>query len=218
MSRSAKRKVRYGIAASLLCFGSPSPAISADGDSIYQRKEAEGAITLSNVPDDDSFQLFIAAPIAKAAFESLPAYGQAKTVASLATRVARFRDLVASVARTTAIDPRLLHAMIAVESGYNPQAVSPRGAIGLMQLMPATAKRYGITDMRDPEQNILGGARYLSDLMRMFNNDLNLAIAAYNAGENAVLRHGRQIPPYQETRAYVPKVLALYERLGSMAI
>lgn len=218
MSRYARRKTRYGIAASLIWFGSLAPAFCADGDSIYQRKGTEGAITLSNVPDDDSFQLFIAAPIAKAAFASLPAYGQASNVASLASRVARFRELVAAVAQTTAVDPRLLHAMIAVESGYNPQAVSPKGAIGMMQLMPATARRYGITDMRDPQQNILGGARYLSDLLRMFNNDLNLAVAAYNAGENAILRHGRQIPPYQETRAYVPKVLALYERLGSMAI
>lgn len=218
MRLSLCRPRRFPIAIGLAWLIGATPALGADGDAIYQRKGNDGQITLSNIPTDSSYQLLISAPIAKAAFTSLPKYGQASNVASLANRVARYREIVASVAENTAIDPRLLHAMIAVESGYNPKALSPKGAVGLMQLMPATARRYGVADIHDPQQNIQGGARYLGDLLRLFNNNMRLAIAAYNAGENAVIRHGFTIPPYQETRAYVPKVLALYEKLGKMEI
>jgi soluble lytic murein transglycosylase-like protein len=87
-----------------------------------------------------------------------------------------------------------------------------------MQLLPATAKRYGVADSLDARQNIRGGARYLADLLRLFKNDTRLALAAYNAGENAVWRHGGKIPPYRETEAYVPRVLALYRRFESAAL
>lgn len=194
------------------------PARSAEPDAIYQRIRDGGSIELSNVPEDDSFQILIATPIAEAAFRSLPPYVPETSVGSLTSRVARFRELVSTVAQRHALDPRLLHALIAVESGYNPQAVSPKGAVGLMQLMPGTARRYGVQDPRDPLQNVQAGARYLSDLLRMFGNDIPLALAAYNAGEQAVIRHGRRIPPYAETAAYVPKVLALYRKFESLAI
>lgn len=110
------------------------------------------------------------------------------------------------------INAALVHAVINAESGYNSAAISRAGAQGLMQLMPGTAKRYAVKDAFDPAQNIRGGTRYLRDLLVMFDNNLELAIAAYNAGENAVIRHGRKIPPYRETQAYVPKVLRLYEK------
>jgi soluble lytic murein transglycosylase-like protein len=106
----------------------------------------------------------------------------------------------------------LLHAVIRVESAYNPSAVSSAGAVGLMQLMPGTAQRYGVVDRTDPVQNIEGGARYLRDLMAMFGSDLTLAIAAYNAGENAVIKYNNSIPPYPETQNYVRQVLSLYRR------
>jgi soluble lytic murein transglycosylase-like protein len=99
--------------------------------------------------------------------------------------------------------------MIQVESNYNPRAVSPKGARGLMQLMPETASRYGVRSIFDPRENIDGGVRYLKDLLALFNSDLRLAIAAYNAGENAVQRFNG-IPRYTETQNYVKKVLALY--------
>jgi soluble lytic murein transglycosylase-like protein len=108
--------------------------------------------------------------------------------------------------------------VISVESRYNVKAVSKKGASGLMQLMPETAKRYGVADIFDPLQNIRAGAQYLRDLLKMFNNDMRLALAAYNAGENAVVRHGSKIPPYRETTAYVPKVLAFYKQLGSLKL
>jgi len=119
-----------------------------------------------------------------------------------------------SAARQAALDPALVHALIYVESRYNPAARSPKGAIGLMQLMPDTALRYGVTKaVHAPEANLRAGTRYLSDLMTMFDNRVDLALAAYNAGENAVLRYGLRIPPYRETREYVPAVLARYRDL-----
>jgi soluble lytic murein transglycosylase-like protein len=93
--------------------------------------------------------------------------------------------------------------------------VSRAGAVGLMQLMPETAKRYKVTDRHDPEQNIRGGAQYLRDLLRMFNNDLHLTIAAYNAGEKAVMKYGNRIPPFRETLAYVPKVMKFYKQYST---
>lgn len=119
---------------------------------------------------------------------------------------------VARHASVLRLDSALLHAVIAAESGYNPVALSPRGAMGLMQLMPGTARRYGVRDPFDPEQNLRGGSRYLRDLLQRFDNNIELALAAYNAGEEAVVRHGNRVPPYRETQEYVPLVLGLYER------
>ncbi len=123
----------------------------------------------------------------------------------------KFQKLVIDVATRHNIESELISAIIHVESYYNPRAESSAGALGLMQLMPETARRYGVSNRQNPEQNIEGGVRYLSELMSMFGNDLNLVLAAYNAGENAVKRHGNRIPPYPETRLYVAKVLKLYK-------
>lgn len=118
------------------------------------------------------------------------------------------KRLVADVAAQVQISPHLLHAVIAAESGYIARAVSPRGAIGLMQLMPATAARFGARDPYAARQNVLAGASYLKWLMARFENDMELVLAAYNAGEQAVFKAGMRIPPYPETQAYVPRVLA----------
>jgi len=107
------------------------------------------------------------------------------------------------------IDPVLVRAVIQVESSFDPKCVSHRGAKGLMQLMPETAGRYGVKSIFDPEQNISGGVHYLSDLLKMFPRDLPRALAAYNAGENAVLRYAG-IPPYDETMTYVKRALTVY--------
>jgi soluble lytic murein transglycosylase-like protein len=124
---------------------------------------------------------------------------------------AHYVDLIARVAKEQRVDPALLHAVVTVESAYNPHARSPKGATGLMQLMPDTAKRYGVTDLVNPTENLRAGAMYLRDLAAMFDNNLRLVLAAYNAGEGAVARSGNRIPPYPETRAYVPRVLKHYE-------
>ena len=107
--------------------------------------------------------------------------------------------------------------MVRAESAYRSDAVSSKGAVGLMQLMPGTAERYGVTDRRDPAQNLRGGTEYLRDLLQMFDNDLQLALAAYNAGENAVIKYGNQIPPYNETQNYVRKVIRFYQKMDSDA-
>lgn len=114
--------------------------------------------------------------------------------------------LIREVATEHQLDFALLKAIMHVESAFNPYAVSDKGALGLMQVMPATGKRYGLDDFYDPEENIRAGARYLKDLSAMFPNKQALVIAAYNAGENAVIRH-KGIPPYKETQLYVRKVL-----------
>ncbi|MCG7927847.1 MAG: lytic transglycosylase domain-containing protein, partial [Candidatus Thiodiazotropha taylori] len=116
------------------------------------------------------------------------------------------------IAKQLHLHPGLLHAIVRVESAYDPRAVSHKGAQGLMQLMPATAKRYGVENSYDPRQNLRGGATYLKDLLRMFEYDIKLALAAYNAGENAVIKYGKQIPPYPETQKYVKKVLNEFEK------
>lgn len=126
------------------------------------------------------------------------------------------RKLINEVAAEVKIPRALLHAVIATESRYNSDAVSPRGAIGLMQLMPETALRFGAPDPYDPRDNVIAGARYLKFLLKLFGNDVELVLAAYNAGHGAVMRAGNRIPQYPETMAYVPKVLA-YMRCASNA-
>ncbi len=121
----------------------------------------------------------------------------------------KYSAYVAQSARKYNVDERLVHAVILAESAYNPNARSPVGAVGLMQLMPATARRFGVTNRRDPKQSIDGGTHYLKILLRMFNST-KLAVAGYNAGEGAVLKYNRTVPPYRETRNYVKKVLAYY--------
>jgi soluble lytic murein transglycosylase-like protein len=117
---------------------------------------------------------------------------------------------IAIVAKRHQLPSALIHAVITAESAYDSGAVSPAGAVGLMQLMPATAARYGVNNRRDPRANVLAGTRYLKDLLGMFDNNLVLALAAYNAGENAVIKYGHKIPPYEETQTYVRRVLKYY--------
>ena len=113
-------------------------------------------------------------------------------------------------ARRNRLDPALVHAVIHVESRHQAAAVSPKGAIGLMQVLPATAERFGIAEPGDPAANVAAGTRYLRRLLDQFDQRLDLALAAYNAGEGAVVRHGNRIPPYRETRDYVPSVMEKY--------
>lgn len=135
---------------------------------------------------------------------------------SVAAKRARFERLINAYARVYGLSPQLLHAVIRTESAYDHEAVSRAGAEGLMQLMPGTAARYGVKDSFNPVENVRGGAAYLRDLLDMFGQDLKLALAGYNAGENAVIRNGNQIPPYAETQNYVRQVLQYFwsERSG----
>jgi soluble lytic murein transglycosylase-like protein len=140
----------------------------------------------------------------------------------ISTNYKAVRHLLREASAVHNIDYELLQALIATESGFDPAAVSPKGAVGLMQLMPATAQRYGVKDdakqplakkLTDPKTNIGAGSSYLRDLIKMFPGKLELAVAAYNAGEGAVQRYGNKIPPYKETQNYVATVMQLYAYL-----
>jgi len=127
-------------------------------------------------------------------------------------------ELVRSTAQKYEVDPLLVHSVIQVESNYNPYAISPKGAQGIMQLMPGTARRFGVSHPFDARDNIEGGVRYLKYLQTLFPDDLRLAIAAYNAGEGAVWKFNNQIPPYPETEQYVYKVGSRYGRAKKQAL
>ena len=152
----------------------------------------------------------------------LQAHTRLQSFFDISPRYKSVRGHLRKAADHTGVDYDLLKAVIAVESGFDSQAISPKGAVGLMQLMPATAQRFGVEASRqrsvqqqlaDPAVNVPAGARYLNHLMGLFPGRLDLVLAAYNAGEGAVRRAGQAIPPFQETRNYVKAVLGIYEQL-----
>lgn len=120
-------------------------------------------------------------------------------------------QLIKSIAYRYKVPAELVHSIIDVESNYNHKAVSPKGAMGLMQLMPETAKKYGVKDIYDPRQNIEGGIKYLKDLMKLYNRRTDYVLAAYNAGQEAIKKYGG-IPPYPETKNYIEKIKASYPK------
>lgn len=123
-----------------------------------------------------------------------------------------YNNEVLAAAKQTSLEPALIHAVIATESKHNAHTKSNKGAYGLMQLLPATAHRFNVKNKNDVGQNILAGSLYLRELLNLFNGDLRLSLAAYNAGPAAVQKYKNQIPPYQETIHYVPKVLKYYQQ------
>jgi soluble lytic murein transglycosylase-like protein len=146
----------------------------------------------------------------------LPA-GTTQVVEMGTTGNPKYDEFVAQSAARNAVDPNLILAVMRQESGFNQRAKSYKGATGLMQLMPATAWRFGVTNINDPAQNIEGGARYLRFLLDSFNGDVNLTLAGYNAGENAVVNSGYRIPRYRETQNYVRSITARYDSSKSKA-
>ena len=142
----------------------------------------------------------------------IPAARSAQAVKLDSTGNPVYDDLVMKAATRYGVDPNLIFAVMRQESGFKVRARSYKGASGLMQLMPATARRFGVTDIYDPAQNIDGGTRYLRFLLDMFNDDIELALAGYNAGENAVVKSGYRVPRYRETQNYVQVISARYGR------
>jgi soluble lytic murein transglycosylase-like protein len=178
---------------------------------LYGYVDENGVPHWSNLPLEGYLLFRKDPPPAKASHAATANAVSAGTRAGDSARK-RYTELIAQVAREQEVDAALLHAIITVESGYNERAQSRKGASGLMQLTRETAQRYGVQDIWNPLENLGAGARYLRDLLRLFNDNLNLALAAYNAGEGAVIGHGYAIPPFPETRVYVPRVLQQYER------
>ncbi len=174
---------------------------------VYTGMTAGGTIVLSNFSSPEATMLLIAPSSAdKAGFDPVVA-----SPGKISAIPKAFKDMVDEAARLHDLDPNLLHAMIRVESGYNPRALSAKGARGLMQLTPDTARRFGVSDAFNPRENVRAGAEYLQWLLKLFQGDVELALAGYNAGEQAVIRAGYRIPNYSETQKYVPKVLAHYK-------
>jgi soluble lytic murein transglycosylase-like protein len=177
--------------------------------------DADGPVPrFASHPTDASFRLLIRDEPTQQA--RLPG-GSGRFDPATEARRKQIDPLIERIAGRLAVEPALVRAVIEVESRFHRVAVSPKGAVGPMQLMPATAQRYRVADRRDTGQNIEGGVAYLKDLLARFQGNVALALAAYNAGEGAVDRHGRVIPPYRETMLYVPRVLDAYLRYRSEA-
>jgi len=187
------------VAALLLVLAGSVPASAQ----IFTWRAADGSLVLSNKP-----------PAADAESVRTYAVPQASDVRATSfvpsRRSGSFDDIIDEHARRNGVRQSLVRAVIQVESAFNPFAHSPKGAMGLMQLMPATAREFGVANAYDPDQNVGAGVKYLRRLLDRYDNDERLALAAYNAGPGAVDRYGHDVPPYQETRNYVRKVLALY--------
>ncbi|HXR35656.1 MAG TPA: transglycosylase SLT domain-containing protein [Candidatus Binataceae bacterium] len=180
--------------------------VAEAGSKIYTYVDADGLRHYTDVPDNNRYKLLVLSP------QDRTESGQYYDL-SLLARATQYDSIIEKAALSAAVEPNLLRAVIVVESGFNSRAVSKRGAVGLMQLMPATATRFGVSNPYDPKQNVHGGARYLKFLIDRFGQDIHLALAAYNAGEEAVDRNGGRIPPFAETMAYVPRVLKIYRML-----
>jgi soluble lytic murein transglycosylase-like protein len=173
---------------------------------IYTYVDADGLRHYTDVPDNNRYRKLVVSP------QDRTASGDRYDMMLLA-RAGQYDAIIEKAATSASVEPNLLRAVIVVESGFNSRAVSKRGAVGLMQLMPATATRFGVSNLFDPRQNVHAGARYLKFLIDRFGQNVRLALAAYNAGEDAVDRNGGQIPPFAETMAYVPRVLKIYRLL-----
>lgn len=173
--------------------------ISAQAD-IYRYEDDEGIVHFTDAPTDKRFKIFM---------RDLRKDRQLRTKFQFASSVnpAEYENLISSCATKYGVNPSLIKAVIHTESGYNPNAVSRKGASGLMQLMPGTARSLKVSNSFDPKDNVEGGVKYLRFLLDTFRGDVSLAVAAYNAGLNKVAKYGG-IPPYNETRTYVDRVLS----------
>jgi soluble lytic murein transglycosylase-like protein len=184
-----------------------APALATAGD-VYSYVDGDGVVHFSNVPDDSRYRKVKRARGGSGVYSSSPRV-RARPVAS--ERTSQWRGQIAAAAARYALPEALLLAVMSVESNFDHRAVSEKGAMGLMQLMPGTAKDMYVVDAWDPAENIEGGARYLRILANQYQGDVVRTLAAYNAGPEAVRRAGGDVPNIPETREYVRKVVALYE-------
>ena len=174
---------------------------------IYKYTDKHGRVILTDTPKNSQYKRLV-----KTWKGWVEQKRTKQSQAMFAKNMKKFSPTVDAVARRYRLPKSLVHAVITAESAYNPNAISRAGAVGLMQLMPGTAKRYGVKNRMNPYENIHGGSRYLRDLLIMFKNDLRLALAAYNAGEGAVKKYGYKVPPYKETQTYVRRVINYYKK------
>jgi hypothetical protein len=180
-----------------LCLALVPRAASAQ---IYSWRDANGHLVLGNTPRRGAGQLVRSYPVAK------PDDSIRTTSQAASDRVQMYDGIITEHARMNDIRPDLVRAVVQVESAYNPYAKSPKGAAGLMQLMPAIVREFGVKNVFSPEENLRAGIAYLRQLLTRYENNEELALAAYNAGPNAVDKHGETVPPYRETRNYVTRI------------
>jgi hypothetical protein len=192
-----------------MSLGLSSQAALAD---IYAFTDVNGTPNFTNVPTDERYELTMRSEEPKTEPTEIAEFALNKNLGLKGSQQKMLASEINRVALRYHLDPALLHAVIATESGYITNAVSRKGALGLMQLMPDTARRYGVTDPFNPAQNIQAGTQHLNSLLKRFDNNLFLALAAYNSGESNVVKYGTRIPPFPETQAYVPKVMRLYRK------
>lgn len=183
--------------------------VSAANADVYKYVDSKGRIFLTDRPPHPGYQLVI-----KSIHDTTNSRVDYKNKEK---NRQRFSDKIATTAKRHGLPGGLIHAVVSIESAYDPNAVSRKGAVGLMQLMPETARRFGVTNRRDPSANLSAGTQYLKQLLQRFDNNLELALAGYNAGENAVEKYGNQIPPFEETQSYVRKVIKMYHEYAEQA-
>ena len=188
-----------------------APALASAADDVYSYVDADGVIHVTNVPQDRRYHRAGTLGRPKAAAPRRTAVASARVPPLLLRATTRYDEHIRAAAEKYGVPSPLVKAVMAAESNFNPAAISDKGARGLMQLMPDTARDMYVYDIHDPAQNIEGGARYLRVLHDRFDGDLVKVLAAYNAGPEAVRRSGGAIPRIPETQAYVRKVLALYD-------
>lgn len=179
--------------------------------SIFSFTDDRGVVHYSNVPVDSRYEILLVTVETDPTRPPVP-------ITILLHRAEKFASLIDRAARMHRVEPALVRAVMVVESGCDPNAVSKRGSRGLMQLMPATARQYGAQNLLDPEQNIQAGTRYLRVLLDRYQNNLERVLAAYNAGPAAVDHNAGHIPPFPETLAYVPRVLRIYHELRTSPV
>jgi len=214
----------------LLLVSAACASMSSARAAVWGYIDEQGRAHVATEKLDDRYQLFFRGPTSgevdaarqrKSREDEVARLVQTPVLARLTTHpnARRYDPLIARYAKANGVDSALVKAIVAAESAYEPSAVSAKGALGLMQVIPETAMRYGVIEDKartieqklfDPATNISVGTRYLRDLLRLFENDLDLALAAYNAGEATVQRYDRQVPPYPETQEYVKLVTQLY--------
>ena len=174
-----------------------APNATAD---LYKKVDEKGHVFFTDTPEGSGFRLIMRTP--KKGTIEYKNFQQNRR---------QFTPLIRQQARQFKVDPSLVMAVIHAESAYDKNAISRAGAVGLMQLMPGTARRFGVSNRKDAAQNIQGGVRYLRHLLELFDFNIRLTLAAYNAGESAVKKYDNKIPPYKETQHYVKKVLVYYQ-------
>ena len=189
-------------------------SVPESGADVYYHKKENGKNIYTNIkPYERGYEEYYRSP--GSSRKSKHEKTESTPVVNGPNYSANYDELINMYADKHALDPLLVKAIIKVESNFNPNAVSPKGATGLMQLMPGTAKMLGVKNSYNVNQNISGGTSYFRKLMDMFDSDTKLALAGYNAGENAVIKYGYSIPPYRETQNYVKKVMHHYKHLSN---